>query len=420
VLDTLSIIYGAPQTGRVAAPIFEINVSDPGGLGLETGVLHLDNGFGGSGDDLYFRPASPGNTMYFDGHAFASPSAITVPGLHSIIGLTVTDYAGNVSDYSAARLQSMGITTSFYVASPARADFDGNGNSDILWRKADGTVSTWSASGSGASDGIRQDTFHASVDSAWRIADTFDWNGDGRADIVWRHQNGDVSIWAGQTGGFQQSAFNVSGVNTTWSIAGAGDLNGDGNGDLLWRNQDGSISSWLSTGTSFQQNAYFHASVGTSWKVEGVGDFNADGKSDILWRNDSGALAVWRSTGSGFQENSLYHDPVDRSWHVVGMADFNGDGRDDILWRNDNGAVSVWQGGATLFAESKMNAQAAVDWSVAQVGDFNGDGLGDILWRNTSGATSIWHSTGEAWQQNTFYDNSVGTDWTIATHMIPL
>ena len=421
VLNALSFSPRVTLLGGPMSESFGVMISDPGGLGFVRTVLHLDPAFG-TYADLSVKSVSG----YTDPYGYYSGNGTTqaflvnsYPGVHSITGVTITDYAGNVADYSSVQLRAMGIATSFYVGPPARADFDGEGHSDILWRNADGSVSTWSTSGTGASDGVRQDTFDGRADVAWRIVDTFDWNGDGRADILWRNQNGNVSLWTGQASGFQQNAFNITSVGNAWSIAGAGDLDGDGKGDLLWRNQDGSLSSWLSTGTSFQQNAYFHGAVSTSWKIEGLGDFNGDGKADILWRNDNGALSVWNSTGTSFQESSVYHDAVDRSWHIVGIGDFNGDGRDDILWRNDNGAVSIWQGSATGFAESRMNDAASTSWSVAEVGDFNADGLADILWRNTSGAISIWHSTGSAWQQNT-YSGSASTDWSIAGHAFPL
>jgi FG-GAP repeat protein len=33
------------------------------------------------------------------------------------------------------------------------------------------------------------------LDDAWAVADTGDYNGDGRADILWRHQDGTTHIF---------------------------------------------------------------------------------------------------------------------------------------------------------------------------------------------------------------------------------
>ena len=54
------------------------------------------------------------------------------------------------------------------------------------------------------------------------------------------------------------------------------------------------------------------------------------------------------------------------------------------------------------------------------MGDYNGDGRSDILWRNSNGAISIWQSTGTGLAQNSYYDSSVGNDWSIVAHHFSL
>ena len=60
-----------------------------------------------------------------------------------------------------------------------------------------------------------------------------DFNGDGRSDIVFRANTGDVSFfYATVTGGF------TAGPTLFWNpastIAGIGDFNGNGTHDVLW------------------------------------------------------------------------------------------------------------------------------------------------------------------------------------------
>src|SRR5882672_9635573 len=64
----------------------------------------------------------------------------------------------------------------------------------------------------------------------------------------------------------------------------AADFNGDGKADILWRqNGTGSTSIWLMDGGTIQSTAGGW-NVTTDWVVQAVGDFNGDGKADILWR----------------------------------------------------------------------------------------------------------------------------------------
>ncbi|MFN2472633.1 MAG: FG-GAP repeat domain-containing protein, partial [Sphingomicrobium sp.] len=117
-----------------------------------------------------------------------------------------------------------------------------------------------------------------------------------------------------------------------------GDFNGDGRADVLWRNEGGTISDWLGTasgGFSINDGTAL-TQVSTDWHIIGRGDFNGDGKDDMLWRNDNGTLSDWLGNSSGgFTINDgVALQNVPNSWHVVGTGDFNNDGKDDILWRN--------------------------------------------------------------------------------------
>ena len=226
-----------------------------------------------------------------------------------------------------------------------------------------------------------------------------DFNGDGRSDILWRNVDGQMSNWLGQAnGGFVQNNANAADVvPSAWQIAGTGDFNGDGRDDILWRNVDGQLSNWLATaaGGFTQNNANAAVVVPTSWQVVGTGDFNGDGRDDILWRNTDGTVSNWLGTASGgFTPNDTNAARfVPTSWTVVGTGDFNGDGRDDILWRNDNGQLSNWLGQANGgFVNNGAVAGTFVPlaWSVVAIGDYNGDGRDDILWRNTNGTVTDW------------------------------
>src|SRR2546427_9497397 len=70
-------------------------------------------------------------------------------------------------------------------------------------------------------------------------------------------------------------------------VAGVGDFNGDGRADILWRySSTGENYVYLMNGTTITGEGYL-AEADLNWQVAGVGDFNGDGKADILWRNSS-------------------------------------------------------------------------------------------------------------------------------------
>src|SRR4029078_3883644 len=116
-----------------------------------------------------------------------------------------------------------------------------------------------------------------------------------------------------------------SNVPTSWTIAGTGDFNGDGKDDVLWRSNTGQVSDWLATGTGgvTQNDANALVNVPTSWNVVGTGDFNGDGKDDVLWRSNTGQLSDWLGKANGGfttnDANALVNVPT--SWNVVGTGD---------------------------------------------------------------------------------------------------
>jgi FG-GAP repeat len=57
------------------------------------------------------------------------------------------------------------------------------------------------------------------VPTSWHIAATGDFNGDGRDDILWRNDSGDLTNWLGQAdGGFANNANASTWVPTNWHV----------------------------------------------------------------------------------------------------------------------------------------------------------------------------------------------------------
>jgi hypothetical protein len=223
-----------------------------------------------------------------------------------------------------------------------------------------------------------------------------DFNGDGKADVVWSNSaTGDRAIWF--LNGTAVSSFGyLAGIPTDWHIVGAADFDGDGKTDLLWENvTTGDRSFWLMNGTAISSFSYL-ALVDPAWHIAAVGDFNGDGKADIVWENlSTGDRAIWFLSGTGIA-SFAYLAGVSADWRIVGAADFDGDGKTDLLWENTTTRDrSFWLMNGTAISSFVYLANVDPAWHVAAVADYDGDGQTDLLWENTTtGDRAIWLMSG--------------------------
>ena len=78
-----------------------------------------------------------------------------------------------------------------------------------------------------------------------------------------------------------------------WHANEAGDFNGDGKADILWQNDDGTPAVWLMNGISVPSTGGALSNPGTDLaRQKAAADFNGDGKADILWQNDDGTAGA--------------------------------------------------------------------------------------------------------------------------------
>jgi FG-GAP-like repeat/Cysteine-rich secretory protein family len=237
-----------------------------------------------------------------------------------------------------------------------------------------------------------------------------DFNGDGKADILWRNTNGQVALWQ-MNGSMIQNASVIGGSTNDWVIQDSGDFNGDGKADILWRNTNGQVALWQMNGSTIQNVSVVGNST-NDWVIQDSGDFNGDGKADILWRNTSGQVALWQMNGSTIQNVSVVGNSTN-DWIINGVNDFNGDGKDGILWRNTDGRMATWQMSGGTIARTSIVGTTANEWSVNGTGDYNGDGTADILWRNTSGAAAIWQVNSGALTEASLISQRGDNNWQV-------
>ncbi len=77
-------------------------------------------------------------------------------------------------------------------------------------------------------------------------------------------------------------------INIFPPVTASKDFNGDGRADLLWQNRSsGQVGIWLMNGATVLSSPRGPVVGDLNWQIFGVGDFNGDGNADILWQNRS-------------------------------------------------------------------------------------------------------------------------------------
>jgi hypothetical protein len=167
---------------------------------------------------------------------------------------TLTNVANVTDDATLALNRPLGVTTAVIGGIPHLfvAGHDDSGVSvfsldgnvpllgDVLWQHSDGTVAT-----AGHEFPAVPDTF--------QIRGTGDFDGDGDSDILWRHRDGLVVSWEMENGDLL-TTHNFGVVSTNFQIVGTGDFDGDGEADILWRHDEGQTVIWEMEDGAFVTN----------------------------------------------------------------------------------------------------------------------------------------------------------------------
>ena len=271
-----------------------------------------------------------------------------------------------------------------------RADFNGSFRSNILWRNSL-TGENYVYPMNGAQILPSEGFLRTVADQAWQISGVGDFDGDGRADILWRNgSTGDNYIYLMNGTVIAAEGFIRAVADQNWRVAGIGDFDGDGKADILWRHAGtGDNYIYLMNGTTIVGEGFIRTVADQDWRVAGVGDFDGDGKADILWRNSAtGQNYLYPMDGTAIKPSEGFIRTVaDSNWEVKGVADFDGDGKADVVWRNgQTGENYLYPMDATAVkpSEGYLRTVADLNWHIVAVGDYDGDGKSDLLWRNIS------------------------------------
>jgi hypothetical protein len=277
-----------------------------------------------------------------------------------------------------------------FFTAPAQAletavtDLDGDGRSDVLWHNtATGQLFRLGMNGLAPAAGAM---IYAESDTRWKIVGDGDFNGDGRSDLAWRHDDdGRIYIMLMGAGGVPAGGAVIHAeANMRWSIVATPDFDGDGRADLLWYNEtSGQLYLMVMNGAAIAAQGTLFVEPNTDWRVAG-----ADTRV-VVWRNRANG-EVYRQAYQGSPvayttSGAVIYVEPSSAWSIAGLADFNADGAADLLWRNSSTgqvfAHLLSATGATL-GGGMLHTEGNLDWQVVATGDYDGDGRSDLLWRN--------------------------------------
>lgn len=307
---------------------------------------------------------------------------------YTISGLTAgSTYYISVRSYNLAG-SSPNLVEVFGVASnpttppppppPTSSDLNGDGFPDLLWQQqATGQLAAWYMQGT-TMQTVKLFTPSTVSDPLWKVVGVGDFDADGQNDLVLQHATTrQIVVWlmTGTTLKTVVTPPNTVGLSTVWKVAGVADFNGDGKADILFRNTStGQLNVWNMQGTTLGSITTLSMGVADqSWSIVGIADFNGDGQKDLLWQsNTTGLLALWYLQGANVSSTTLTNPSTvsDTSWKVAGVGDFNSDGHPDIFWQNiTSGLIGVWYMNNATQTGVKMIAPATVDpiWRIVTI-----------------------------------------------------
>ncbi|MFZ3065481.1 MAG: VCBS repeat-containing protein [Nitrospirota bacterium] len=184
----------------------------------------------------------------------------------------------------------------------------------------------------------------------------FDWDGDGKKDIIAGSDSGQVYVYL-NTGTNQEPLFDkaieIFGVKVIkYSKPFIVDWNNDGKKDVLVGAKPGTVSIFINKGENL--NPVFADEIKLNDEDLDVGfnsspvtvDWNADGKKDILAGSSSGKVFIFLNKGNDAYPRFL-DDEIKTSIRVTGYArpfivDWNGDGKFDVICGSSDGKIYIF------------------------------------------------------------------------------
>ena len=206
-----------------------------------------------------------------------------------------------------------------------------------------------------------------------------DFDGDGDPDLLAGAYGANRISWFPNLGGglFGSEQVIDATADSVWFTK-AGDLDGDGDIDALGGMYSGTLEWYENNGAgTFSKHVLDTNNVGP-WLE--IADLDGDGRVDVLAAPDGGSeVMLYRGLANGFATGTTLVSGFGGVGGVF-VRDINGDGHRDLLLGDYRDEVMVWylnQGGGVL--GPKQTIAAGDGGGMERVIDLDGDGLLDIV-----------------------------------------
>ncbi|MFC8536956.1 FG-GAP repeat domain-containing protein [Streptomyces sp. NPDC057249] len=304
------------------------------------------------------------------------------------------------------------------VPAKPRADLDGDGAGDMLYRGLDGNLYAVTDSG-GDSHTYTIDSADA-FEMAKDIITPGDLDGDGMAEVLTLSATGTLSLHRSQgADGTGPVSWSGNGWQRYNKVSAPGDLDGDGRGDLIARTPAGDIYVYISTGDVSGEPFQAGAKVGYGWdtydQIVGAGDVNGDGLGDVIARTPAGDVYFYAGTGDAAKPFAA-RVKVGYGWDIynqlVSFDDLDGDGLGDIVTRKPGGDLYTYLSKGDGTFEARV--EAGKGWNAAAL--FAGAG-GNPHWgkqeleARTTGGSLYWYQSRNNEKFFPRYLDSSDTGW---------
>jgi heme oxygenase len=215
-------------------------------------------------------------------------------------------YRGNgAAGWATGAAEPIGTGWGVYTAVLSPGDFNGDNKPDLLVRRADGRLLMYRGNGAGGFLTGMGEPIGAGWQEFTALFSPGDFSGDGKADVLAQHPNGQLLLYRGDgAGGWLTGAAEAIGAG--WqgftAVFAGGDFSGDGKPDVLARHSDGRLFMYRGNGASGWLSGSGDQ-IGSGWQdfaaLAGGGDFSGDGKPDVLAQHPDGRLLLYEGNGAG-------------------------------------------------------------------------------------------------------------------------